>query len=215
MLQSTIVRVSSRLVRGEQTSVELSANSDCRIDRKQFRTTVRCNIFWLICLLFSHYSSDETLAAQYQSVSTTAFNAHGISSTSSLDLTGLNVISVNPVQVHNELERIKTQKSFGPDGLHSKRIRELVLIIVAHICDILTSSLETAILPDDWMRANISPIFNGGIKNQSTNYRPVRIWCPTADNGQHQPEKFVLSMKPVHPKKRKPHRRSKEKKKPC
>ena len=39
----------------------------------------------------------------------------------------------------------------------------------------MTESWNTAILPDDWLRANILPIFKPGNKSEATNNRPVSL----------------------------------------
>lgn len=104
--------------------------------------------------------------ARYLAVCTTASSAHSASSTSSLDLTRLNMISITPAEVQNELERIKTQTSFGPDGLHLKQIRKRPPIIASPISGVFNKLLETGIPPEGWTSANISLIFKAGARNQ-------------------------------------------------
>ena len=40
---------------------------------------------------------------------------------------------------------------------------------------IFGKSLETGSLPDDWRRANISPIFKKGERSKPSNYRPISL----------------------------------------
>lgn len=91
----------------------------------------------------------QTLASQYQSVSTSRSRAHGTSSTSWLDLTGLNAITITPAEVQRKLGMVGAEKSFRPDGLHRKLLGELVLIISVPVCEISNKSLETGLLPED------------------------------------------------------------------
>jgi hypothetical protein len=51
--------------------------------------------------------------------------------------------------------------------------------MAAEIAPVLTAifnqSLKTGILPEDWLKANIAPIFKKGNKNLAENYRPVSL----------------------------------------
>ena len=42
---------------------------------------------------------------------------------------------------------------------------------------IFNKSLQTGEIPNDWLSANISPIFKGGDRNKPGNYRPVSLTC--------------------------------------
>ena len=46
-------------------------------------------------------------------------------------------------------------------------------VIAEPLANIFNLSLRTAIFPDDWKLAKISPIYKDGTKNDCGNYRPI------------------------------------------
>ena len=42
---------------------------------------------------------------------------------------------------------------------------------------IFSVSFSTAILPDDWLTANVTPIFKNGDPSSVSNYRPISLTC--------------------------------------
>ena len=76
-------------------------------------------------------------------------------------LTSINVTNEKIVKVINEL---KANKSQGPDDFHPKLIKETVNKIKEPLCKIFDKSLQEGVLPDDWKKANVTPIFKSGEK---------------------------------------------------
>ena len=69
------------------------------------------------------------------------------------------VVNVTNYTVFNKLKNLKSSKSAGPDGLHPRET-------AAQLCVLLTilfkRSLDEGLLPEDWKRANVIPIFKKG-----------------------------------------------------
>lgn len=80
---------------------------------------------------------------QYQSVFIAECGVYGVSLNSSLNLTKLQVIIVNQAEVQRELEWLKTQKCFKPDGPRPKLIGKLAAITTTPICDNYIKSLQS------------------------------------------------------------------------
>ncbi|CAJ0965692.1 unnamed protein product [Ranitomeya imitator] len=71
----------------------------------------------------------------------------------------LRVTNLTQEEVRNRVNKIKIDKSPGPDGIHPRVLRELT----------------TGSVPQDWRIANVVPIFKKGSKSEPGNYRPVSL----------------------------------------
>jgi hypothetical protein len=87
----------------------------------------------------------------------------------------LTSIEISEEDVLKKLNRLKTDKSPGPDGLHPKVLFETRDFIYKPLSIILQQSMETGTVPCDWKIANVSPIFKKGDKKSPGNYRPVSL----------------------------------------
>lgn len=77
--------------------------------------------------------------------------------------------------VQKQLDRIKTNKAPGPDGLHPRVLNELSGVISKPLYMILKDSILTGSVPMDWRIANVVPRFKKGSKSSPGNYRPVSL----------------------------------------
>ena len=82
-------------------------------------------------------------------------------------------ISANLVQQY--IERLKPNKSEGPDGIHARILKECKKEISIPLSIIFAKSIHETDLPDDWKNANIVPIFKKGDKSCVENHRPVSL----------------------------------------
>ncbi|KFP78676.1 LINE-1 reverse transcriptase, partial [Apaloderma vittatum] len=82
---------------------------------------------------------------------------------------------VETEQVWEHLENLKVHKSMGPDEIHPWVLKELAAEVARPLAIIFERSWQSGEVPTDWRRANITPIFKEGIKDNPGNYRPVSL----------------------------------------
>ena len=79
--------------------------------------------------------------------------------------------------VRNEIRGLNINKSCGPDEIHPRLLQELVDIISEPIVCLMNKSMETGVIPLDWKKAYVSPIYKKGARNRAENYRPFSLTC--------------------------------------
>ncbi|KAF2346398.1 Reverse transcriptase domain [Trinorchestia longiramus] len=78
-------------------------------------------------------------------------------------------------EVEEQLSILNPHKSTGPDGLGPQILKETAEVISEPLTNIFNRSHETEIIPDNWKRANVTPIFKKGNKQIPNNYRPISL----------------------------------------
>ena len=84
-------------------------------------------------------------------------------------------IEITQEMVKNKLENLNKFKSSGPDRIHPHVLKETAASISLPLSMIFKESLRVGETPDDWRKANITPIFKKGSRNDPANYRPVSL----------------------------------------
>ncbi|PKU39453.1 rna-directed dna polymerase from mobile element jockey- hypothetical protein [Limosa lapponica baueri] len=82
---------------------------------------------------------------------------------------------VNEDQVREQLSELDIRKSMGPDGTHPRVLRELEEVIAGLLSIIFERSWRTGEVPEDWRKANITPVFKKGKKEGLGDYRLVSL----------------------------------------
>ncbi|KFV82507.1 RNA-directed DNA polymerase from mobile element jockey, partial [Struthio camelus australis] len=78
-------------------------------------------------------------------------------------------------QVRDLLSKFDIHKSMGPDGMHPRALRELADVIARPLSIIFERSWRSGEVPEDWKKANVTPVFKKGKKEEPGNYRPVSL----------------------------------------
>ncbi|KFP90390.1 RNA-directed DNA polymerase from mobile element jockey, partial [Apaloderma vittatum] len=82
---------------------------------------------------------------------------------------------VGAEQVWEHPENLKVHKSMGSDEIHPRVLKELAAEVATPLAIVFERSWQSGEVPTDWKRANITPIFKKGTKDNLGNYRPVSL----------------------------------------
>ena len=77
----------------------------------------------------------------------------------------------------NLLRKLNPCKAIGPDMVPTSLLKDYAEQIGPILCKIYQQSLDTGIIPEDWLHANITAIYKKGNKTIPANYRPVSLTC--------------------------------------
>ncbi|KGL72272.1 hypothetical protein N309_12600, partial [Tinamus guttatus] len=77
--------------------------------------------------------------------------------------------------VREHLRKLDIHKSMGPDGMHPRVLRELVDVIAKPLSIIFERSWRTGEVLKDWKKANVTPVFKKGKKEDPGNSTPVSL----------------------------------------
>ena len=102
-------------------------------------------------------------------------SSHSLPSHATPKVKQLTDIDISVDQVKNLMKNLKAQSAAGPDGIHPRVLRECADVLSMPIAIIFEHSLRAGILPTDWKKGNITPIFKKGSKTDPLNYRPISL----------------------------------------
>jgi len=74
-----------------------------------------------------------------------------------------------------KLKRLREDKAAGPDGLFPRYLSHIQDSLVIPLTMLFSKSFKEGRVPQDWKRANISPLFKSGARRKPENYRPVSL----------------------------------------
>ena len=84
-------------------------------------------------------------------------------------------LKIEEKDIIKETQKLKPNKSPGPDGIHPKFIKNIGETIAEPLAIIFNKSLELKCIPNQWKQARICAIFKKGNKKLASNYRPVSL----------------------------------------
>ena len=124
----------------------------------------------------------EALAEKFNTYFSSVFTTENMSSIPCADSVYTGCESDKLLEIHIELETVqkvldkfRCDKAAGTDELSSRLLVELKEDICYPVMKIISESLRSGIVPDDWKSANVSPIFKKGNRQRVENYRPVSL----------------------------------------
>ncbi|PKU45859.1 rna-directed dna polymerase from mobile element jockey-like [Limosa lapponica baueri] len=83
--------------------------------------------------------------------------------------------SIGEDWVRDHLAKLDIHKSMGPDGMHPRVLRELADVIAEPLSIIYERSRRTGEVPEVWRKANITPVYKKGRREDPGNYRPISL----------------------------------------
>jgi hypothetical protein len=87
----------------------------------------------------------------------------------------LSDIKISEEATRKKLLSLNPNKSAGPDQIPSKVLKEAGEELARPLTEIFNKSLEEQIVPEEWKKAQITPIYKKGDKREPGNYRPVSL----------------------------------------
>jgi len=91
------------------------------------------------------------------------------------DLDCLEDLEFTETDILKKFIKIRDDKAPGADDIMPRMIHNIRDEICRPLWIIFRKSLDQGIVPEDWRRANISPLFKNGNRNRAENYRPVSL----------------------------------------
>ena len=120
-------------------------------------------------------TKSELLNTFFQSVFTVEADSQDAPTLNQRSNKKLSTIEFNPEIIQKHLEKLKVTKSPGPDQMHPKFLNETSKSISTPLAHIFNISMQTGKLPDNWKKANVTPLHKKGPKNLVENYRPISL----------------------------------------
>ena len=84
----------------------------------------------------------------------------------------------NPITEHDvftSLSSLSIRKSFGPDCIHPRFVRDIAEEIASPLAHIANLSVESGTFPVELKLAKVVPLYKAGDRKKATNYRPISL----------------------------------------
>ena len=96
------------------------------------------------------------------------------------------------------LKNLNPHKAVGPDEISPWVLRNTAEEIAGALTILFQLSLDTGIIPEDWLCANITPIYKKGDKTQPSNYRSVNLTSVCSKLMEHILQSNIMDHLDVH-----------------
>jgi Reverse transcriptase (RNA-dependent DNA polymerase)/Endonuclease-reverse transcriptase len=84
-------------------------------------------------------------------------------------------IEITPEKVKNVIKNLKNDSAPGPDQISAVFLKNTIDSISFPLSVVMQASLDTGILPLDWISSTVTPIYKKGDKKTASNYRPISL----------------------------------------
>jgi hypothetical protein len=84
-------------------------------------------------------------------------------------------INITVRAVKDKIRKLRVDAAAGPDGIGPLLLKKLIDEISVPLAAVMKVSLSEGMVPEDWRKANVTPIFKKGRKSDPENYRPVSL----------------------------------------
>lgn len=92
-----------------------------------------------------------------------------------MNINNFDSLHVTETDVNDQLKNLDVDKSYGPDGISPKLLKEAGATIAKFLQHLFNKSLSSGTFPMTWKQANVTPFFEKGCKSSTNNYRPVSL----------------------------------------
>ena len=97
----------------------------------------------------------------------------------------MDCIEVNVEGVTQLLSNLDAQKAGGPDNIPTRFLKEFSSELAPCLTMLFQGSLEQGIIPDDWRKAFVVPVFKRGDRCLPPNYRPISLASAVCKTLEH------------------------------
>ncbi len=89
----------------------------------------------------------------------------------------LSEIELSVAEVEAILNNLDPNKACGPDNIPGRLLKSTAAAISPSLCRLLNMSLSLGVVPENWKKANVTPVHKSNDPSLPPNYRPISLLC--------------------------------------